>query len=52
MEGEALTMDTPDGWVLITCGGLSLGWGKASGGVIKNHLPKGLRLRGGHALKV
>lgn len=52
MEGEALTMDAPDGWVLITCGGLSLGWGKASGGVIKNHLPKGLRLRGGHALKV
>ena len=51
MEGEALSADAPDGWVLITCGGLSLGWGKCSGGVIKNHLPKGLRLRGGHALK-
>lgn len=52
MEGEALTLDAPDGWVLITCGGLSLGWGKSSGGVIKNHLPKGLRLRGGHAIKI
>nr|WP_308737500.1 hypothetical protein [Paenibacillus sp. AR247] len=23
--------------------GLPLGWGKASGGQLKNHLPKGLR---------
>lgn len=32
------------GWVLLTHCGYPLGWGKASGGVIKNHYPKGLRL--------
>ncbi len=31
------------GWVLCTTDGLSIGWGKAAGGVIKNHYPKGLR---------
>ncbi len=31
------------GWTVITVDGLSLGWAKGSGGVLKNHLPKGLR---------
>ncbi len=31
------------GWTLLTASGLSLGWVKGSGGVLKNHLPKGLR---------
>ena len=31
------------GWTLLTVDGLSLGWVKGSGGVLKNHLPKGLR---------
>lgn len=31
------------GWTLLTVGGLSLSWGKASGGILKNHFPKGLR---------
>jgi NOL1/NOP2/fmu family ribosome biogenesis protein len=31
------------GWTLVTTDGLPLGWGKASGGQLKNHLPKGLR---------
>lgn len=31
------------GWTLVTVDGLSLGWAKGSGGVLKNHLPKGLR---------
>lgn len=31
------------GWTLVCVDGFSLGWGKASGGVIKNHYPKGLR---------
>ena len=31
------------GWTLVTMGGLSLGWGKGAGGVLKNHYPKGLR---------
>lgn len=31
------------GWCLICLNGYSLGWGKASAGVMKNHYPKGLR---------
>ena len=31
------------GWCLITAGGLSIGWGKGDGRVLKNHYPKGLR---------
>lgn len=34
------------GWCLISVGGYSLGWGKVSGGIIKNHYPKGLRIQG------
>lgn len=32
------------GWVLVCVGEYPLGWGKAAGGVLKNHYPKGLRL--------
>ena len=31
------------GWTLMRYRGLILGWGKGSGGTIKNHYPKGLR---------
>ena len=31
------------GWVLACHQGVALGWGKVSGGVMKNHYPKGLR---------
>ncbi len=31
------------GWVLACLEGVALGWGKVSGGVMKNHYPKGLR---------
>lgn len=31
------------GWMLITAGGLAIGWAKASAGQLKNHFPKGLR---------
>lgn len=31
------------GWYLLTVCGYSLGWGKLSGGMMKNHYPKGLR---------
>lgn len=31
------------GWHLICVDGYSLGWGKAAGGIMKNHYPKGLR---------
>ena len=41
-HGETIpTAET--GWVLPCYGGLALGWGKASGGMMKNHYPKGLR---------
>ena len=31
------------GWTLVCFRGLVLGWGKGSGGTVKNHYPKGLR---------
>ena len=44
IEGNTLTCDPcVKGWVLLTVRGFSLAFGKASGGVIKNHYPKGLR---------
>lgn len=51
MQGEALNVTNENGWTLVTWNGMPLGWGKVSGGILKNHLPKGLRLRGGHAVK-
>lgn len=51
LRGETLEVP-PDlrGWHLVTiaCGDdyFPLGWGKASSGQLKNHLPKGLRLSG------
>ncbi|WNQ09711.1 RsmF rRNA methyltransferase first C-terminal domain-containing protein [Paenibacillus aurantius] len=45
LRGEALpSPDSIRGWCLVTAEGCPLGWGKASGGWIKNHYPKGLRL--------
>lgn len=32
-----------EGWTLMRYQALNIGWGKGSGGVIKNHYPKGLR---------
>lgn len=32
-----------EGWTLMRYHGLTAGWGKGSGGMIKNHYPKGLR---------
>ena len=40
------TINVPEelkGFVLPTLCGLTLGWGKVTGGVMKNHYPKGLR---------
>ena len=50
VEGEALEIPCERGWTRVTYQGLPLGWGKSTGDMLKNHLPKGLRLRGGHAL--
>lgn len=48
MEGEEIAADTEKGWTLMTYKNMPLGWGKASAGAIKNHLPKGLRRRNAH----
>ena len=44
MIGETVPGEA-DGWTLISCQGLIIGWGKGNDGVIKNHFPKGLRGR-------
>lgn len=44
LKGESFQVDSPDsGWTLVTVHRFPLGWGKISGGILKNHLPKGLR---------
>ena len=47
LKGETLSIPEESqnlkGWVLVTCDGYSLGFGKADRGVLKNHYPKGLR---------
>lgn len=45
IAGETLSC-SPElkGWTVVSVGPFSLGWGKASGGVMKNHYPKGLRI--------
>lgn len=45
LKGEPLSCDSAfRGWTLVCYQNLSFGWGKASGGVLKNHYPKGLRI--------
>ena len=43
LRGEALPCDSERGWTLALHRGMPLGWGKVSEGMLKNHLPKGLR---------
>lgn len=44
IKGETISCDyEKKGWLLLTYKGYSVGYGKASGGTIKNHYPKGLR---------
>ena len=44
--GETLDLgDLESGYTLLTHEGISLGFGKQAGGVMKNHYPKGLRRR-------
>lgn len=45
LHGETLDVpDTPDGWAAVTVSGAALGGGKVTGGTLKNHYPKGLRI--------
>lgn len=43
LTGNTYPTDAPDGWTAILVEGCPLGLGKVSGGVVKNHFPKGLR---------
>ncbi len=43
LRGEEIAAETPDGYTAVLYDGYPLGFGKASGGRVKNHYPKGLR---------
>jgi 16S rRNA C967 or C1407 C5-methylase (RsmB/RsmF family)/NOL1/NOP2/fmu family ribosome biogenesis protein len=43
IRGETLDHGGPAGWTLVTWNDWPLGWGRAAGGTLKNHYPKGLR---------
>lgn len=44
LRGETFACDdTIKGWTLLTIDGYTIGFGKAGGGQMKNHYPKGLR---------
>lgn len=43
LAGQTLPAEGEKGWYLLTVDGYSLGWGKLSGGIMKNHYPRGLR---------
>lgn len=45
INGLTLSVNTQArGWCLVCVDGYSLGWGKVTGNVMKNHYPKGLRV--------
>lgn len=45
LSGQTLPLlDAASGWTLVCVDGYSLGWGKVTSGVLKNHYPKGLRI--------
>ncbi len=43
LRGESIACGEERGWMVLSYAGYALGFGKASGGQIKNHYPKGLR---------
>ncbi len=43
LNGQTFETDKQTGWCLVSVDGYSIGWGKAAGGIMKNHYPKGLR---------
>ena len=44
LRGESLRCGEEKGWTVLFYEGYPLGFGKASGGQMKNHCPKGLRI--------
>lgn len=46
LQGEALSVNANiSGWIGVLVDRYPIGWGKASNGILKNHYPKGLRLK-------
>lgn len=45
LNGQTLDISSEKGWTLITVDGVSIGWGKSDGRIIKNHYPRGLRIQ-------
>jgi NOL1/NOP2/fmu family ribosome biogenesis protein len=43
LRGETLERDGEKGWSLVLVDGFSIGWGKQTGDILKNHYPRGLR---------
>ena len=43
LRGETVFCGQQKGYTLATIHGCSIGWGKATQGILKNHYPKGLR---------
>ncbi len=43
LRGETIVCENQKGWALAVIQKEPLGWGKANGGILKNHYPKGLR---------
>lgn len=43
LHGDTIPCEDQKGWYLVTYDGFALGFGKASGSMMKNHYPKGLR---------
>ncbi|MBO5736536.1 MAG: RsmF rRNA methyltransferase first C-terminal domain-containing protein [Clostridia bacterium] len=45
LRGETIDADVNNGWCIVCVNGYPLGLGKAVGGTVKNHYPKGLRMK-------
>ena len=45
LNGQAIGTQAMDGWTLILVDNYSIGWGKTTKGLTKNHYPKGLRIQ-------
>lgn len=46
LRGETIDGEVGKGWCMVAIDNFPIGLGKNAGGVIKNHIPKALRLRG------
>ena len=44
LNGMTLQKEGEKGWHLVCVDGISIGWGKLAGQILKNHYPKGLRI--------